>query len=116
MNKIKPCRGDIWFIDLDPTVGHEQANKRPCLIVSTNQFNHGPKRMVGMLPITTKSKLMSWLVKIEPPEGGVKQTSFIICDQLRMTSCERLIGTSLGSVSEATLRAVEDKIRILFEL
>ncbi|NLJ36638.1 MAG: type II toxin-antitoxin system PemK/MazF family toxin, partial [candidate division WS1 bacterium] len=42
MSTPKPSRGDIWMLDLDPTRGHEQAGKRPGLIVSADPLNHGP--------------------------------------------------------------------------
>jgi mRNA-degrading endonuclease toxin of MazEF toxin-antitoxin module len=34
-------RGEIWLIDLNPIRGHEQAGKRPCLVVSVDLFHQG---------------------------------------------------------------------------
>ncbi len=116
MNKLNPRRGEIWFVDLDPTRGHEQARKRPCLVISTNQFNQSHRAMAGILPLTTKEKSIPWFVKIEPPEGGLKQTSFVICDQLRMVSHDRFIGRAIGTINNATLLAIEYRLKILFEL
>ena len=45
-------RGDIYFVSLDPSAGHEQQGKRPVLVVSPGRFN----RLTGVpivLPITT---------------------------------------------------------------
>jgi mRNA-degrading endonuclease toxin of MazEF toxin-antitoxin module len=34
----KPSRGQIWFVDLNPIRGHEQAGKRPCLVISVTDI------------------------------------------------------------------------------
>jgi mRNA interferase MazF len=47
-------RGEIWLADLNPSRGHEQAGKRPCLIISVNMFNQGAAGLVVVLPITSK--------------------------------------------------------------
>jgi mRNA interferase MazF len=36
----EPSRGEIWLVNLSPTRGHEQAGKRPGLVVSVDLFNH----------------------------------------------------------------------------
>ena len=48
-------QGDIVYIDLDPTKGHEQAGKRPCLVISNNDYN----KIMGLFivcPITNNTK------------------------------------------------------------
>ena len=37
-----PVRGEVWLADLNPTRGHEQARRRPVLVVSDDLFNRGP--------------------------------------------------------------------------
>jgi len=51
MRNNKPNQGEIWFIDLDPVVGHEQARRRPCLVVSDDQFNHSRAQLVMVIPL-----------------------------------------------------------------
>ena len=50
---VLPSRGEIWGADLNPVRGHKQAGVRPCLVVSTDAFNHGPAELVMVAPITT---------------------------------------------------------------
>ncbi|WP_198471546.1 type II toxin-antitoxin system PemK/MazF family toxin [Acetomicrobium sp. S15 = DSM 107314] len=38
----EPSRGEIWLVDLNPLRGHEQAGRRPSLVISVNGFNYGP--------------------------------------------------------------------------
>ncbi len=116
MNNLKPYLGEIWYVSLDPTVGHEQRNKRPCLIVSVNSFNFGPADLVVILPLTAKNKNIPWLVEVNPPEGGLKKQSFIICDQIRTVSKKRLSGKALGTISLLTLNKVKKRIKIILDL
>lgn len=110
-----PLRGDIWLIDLNPSRGHEQAGRRPGLVVSVDLFNEGPAGLVVVIPVTTREKGIPWHVAIHPPEGGVTKRSFVKCEDLRSVSKERLV-RRLGRVTEKTLDAVEERLRILLAL
>jgi len=110
-----PLRGEMWMIDLDPTRGHEQAGKRPALIVSDDTFNTGPAGLVIVLPLTTKSKGVRCHVPVQPPEGGLRKPSFIKCEDVRSVAVERL-SRRMGSVSPATMEAVALRLRILMDL
>jgi len=111
----KPGRGEIWLVDLNPARGHEQSGRRPALVISVDLFNSGPAELVVVLPITTKDKKIPLHVKINPPEGGVKETSFVKCEDILSVSTERLLAR-LGEVSRDTLLEVEDRVRILLGL
>ncbi len=111
----KPARGEIWLVDLNPTRGHEQSGKRPALVISVDLFNSGPAELVVVLPITTRDKKIPLHVRINPPEGGVKETSFIKCEDIRSISTERLLAR-LGEVSQDTISEVEDRVKILLGL
>lgn len=110
-----PSRGEIWSVDLNPTRGHEQAGKRPALIVSTDPFNHGPASLVVVVPLTSQDKGLPLHVAVVPPEGGLKQPSFIKCEDVRSISQERL-AHRWGKVSPKTLAAVASRLRLLLEL
>jgi mRNA interferase MazF len=85
------------------------------LVVSVDTFNHGPAELVVVLPITTTARGIPFHVPLRPPEGGVRRPSFIKCEDIRSIAREHLI-TSWGSVSVSTMRAVEDRLRILLDL
>lgn len=111
---VQPSRGEIWLADLDPTRGHEQAGQRPVLIVSTNGFNHGPADLVIIAPLTSTARRIPYRVQLDPPNGGVRTTSYVLCDSLRSIAKERLV-TRWGLVSPEALEHVEDYLRILLE-
>ncbi len=111
-----PSRGEIWTANLNPTRGHEQAGRRPVLIVSTNTFNHGPADLVFVLPLTRTDRRIPFHVPIDPPEGGLKVRSYILCDALRSIAKERLGKRAWGAVSSHTMAKVEYRLRILMQL
>ncbi|MEW5866497.1 MAG: type II toxin-antitoxin system PemK/MazF family toxin [Bacillota bacterium] len=112
---LEPSRGDVWLVTLDPARGHEQAGRRPGLVVSVDLFNHGPAGLVVVLPITTREKGIPFHVELSPSEGGLSERSFVKCEDIRSVSKERL-STRLGAVSSVTMTAVEDRLRILLGL
>jgi mRNA interferase MazF len=110
-----PAYGEVWFADLDPTVGHEQAGERPVLVLSINSFNQSPAGLVVILPITTRLRGIPWHVPVSPPEGGLTRPSAILCEALRSVSQQRL-QRRMGAIGSATLQAVQDRLRILLNL
>jgi mRNA interferase MazF len=110
-----PSRGEIWLADLNPVLGHERSGTRPCLVVSTNGFNHGPAELVMVLPLTTKDRRIPLHVPLERTESGLNARSFIKCEDIRSVSRVRLINR-VGAVGAPVLDAVSDRLRILLEL
>jgi len=108
-------RGEVWLVDLNPIRGHEQAGRRPALVVSTTQFNNGPAGLVVVVPMTTRDRRIPMHVPVEPPEGGVRRRSFIKCEDIRSISTERL-ARRWGVISTQTMAVVADRLRILLDL
>ena len=112
MTTTSPARGEVWMVDFDPTKGHEQAGRRPALVISVDAFNSGPAELVIVLPITSTSKGIRSHVEVNPPEAGLTVKSFIKCEDVRSVAKERL-SRRRGSVSPQTMAAVEYRVRIL---
>jgi mRNA interferase MazF len=111
----EPSRGDIWGVNLDPTIGREQAGARPALIISVDLFNHGPADLVVIVPLTSQEKGIPFHVPIHPPEGGLTLRSFAKCEDVRSISRQRL-KRRYGQVARKTMEQVEDRLRILLSL
>lgn len=74
------------------TVGREQRGRRPALVISVDGMNQGPVGLAIVVPLTPVSREeIPARVRIEPPEGGVRTTSFAICEQVRTISVERFV-------------------------
>lgn len=111
------ARGEVWYVDLNPVRGHEQAGIRPALVISADEFNRGPAGLVIVVPLTTRERPrpIPLHVPIEPRDGGVRQRSFAMCDQVRTISVERL-ERRLGLLSREVMGAVDDRLRIVLSL
>ena len=79
-------RGEIWVVNLDPTVGSEIKKPRPCVIVSPVEM-HGPLRTVIVAPMTTGSRPAPFRVAVK--HDG--KSGLILLDQLRCVDKARLV-------------------------
>jgi mRNA interferase MazF len=108
-------RGEVWLVDLNPVRGHEQAGRRPALVVSADDFNRGAAGLVIIVPMTTRERGIPLHVSVDPPEGGIKRRSFIKCEDVRSVSEQRLV-RRFGVVSRETVALVADRLRIVLDL
>jgi mRNA interferase MazF len=105
-----PSAGDIVYIDLDPTKGHEQQGKRPCITISVPtmfQYSDVKFGIVIVVPVTSKKKNWWTVVRLKMQEG-LQLDSFALCHQIRAVSTER-ISDIPGRIKEKDL----NKIRLV---
>ena len=105
--------------DLGTGRGHEQAGQRPVLVISDDAFNQGLAGLTMTIPLTSKvgkSKNIPAHIRIDPPEGGLRTSSVILCDQLRTISKDRLGKDRWGTVTANTLAQVEKALQVLLGL
>lgn len=106
-----PRRGEIYWANLDPTIGSEIAKTRPVLIVS-NDISNQYAATVSILPITsTTNRVYPYEVVVNPTESGLKNDSKIKANQIR-TIDKRRIGKKLGSLSLPKMEEVNQAILI----
>ncbi len=74
-----PDRGDIVWVDFNPQKGHEQAGRRPALVVSPATYN-GVSTCILVCPITSNTDPWPWKVPL-PESDGV--TGAVLVDQLK---------------------------------
>lgn len=115
MDAERPHRGEVWRVDLETVRGHEQGGQRPAVVVSANTFNAGPTGLIVICPLTTRERRIRFHVPLEPPEGGLRMRSFVLCDQVRTLSRDRLT-SRLGSLRAISLEAIDERLRILLDL
>jgi mRNA interferase MazF len=97
-------------------VGHEQGGTRPVLVVSGDAYNAGPSELVVVVPITGRLKCrVPMHVEVDPPEGGLRLKSAILCDAVRSISRQRL-ESPWGTVSEIVLGEVAERLAALLDL
>ena len=110
-----PVRGEVWDAQLNPVRGHEQGGRRPVLILSVDRFNRGPSGLIVVAPFTRPQREVPLHLRVEAPEGGLKETSYLMCEDLRSISVERL-GRRWGKVAPDTMALAQEKLRHLLGL
>ena len=107
-------RGEIWLIDWSPGRGSEQLGRRPALVIQNDQGNHArayPNTIVAA--ISTKGKPFRFHVPIKKSrQNGLKEDSFVKCEQLQTVSKERLIGRAWGKLNRDEMLAVDEAVCI----
>lgn len=106
------ARGDIWLIYLDPTRGKEQAGNRPALVVSDDRLNQSAAGLVIVAPLTTRDTGIGSHVPLDPEQDDIKAPSYVVCEQIRAISKERL-KKKWGAVSAGKMAQFEETIRLL---
>ena len=84
--KKPPQQGEVWWVNLDPTIGKEISKRRPCLVVSPNDMNAHLGTVIAA-PIT--STLRAWPTRVNITLQ--RKTSSVALDQIRMLDNQRLI-------------------------
>ena len=96
---------ELWWAQLDPVVGHEQAGRRPVVIVSADWWNETQAPVVGIVPLSSRAKGMPHHIKVPAGVGGLSKESFLMPEHLRYVDRRRLVAPVDGSLSpEVMLR------------
>jgi len=110
-------QGEIWQINLDPTIGSEMKKVRPCIILNTNTIGKLPLKVIAPItdfkPHYTK---VPWMVILEPnANNNLHKKSAIDLFQVRCVSQKRLI-KQIGKVEKAILLECKEALDIVFEI
>nr|WP_216861185.1 type II toxin-antitoxin system PemK/MazF family toxin [Polynucleobacter finlandensis] len=103
-------RGEIWLINLNPTLGSEIKKTRPCVVVSPQDMNDY-LRTVIIAPMTTKGRAAGFRVPIT--HDGKK--GLILLDQMRAIDKTRLV-KKLGTIGAKTLHSTLNTLQETFAL
>ena len=80
-------RGEIYWVDFDPTRGHEQSGTRPALIIQNDVGNqYSPTTVVAILTRTVPDPLYPFMVLVEPADSGLPDRGVVNCAQIRTIS------------------------------
>jgi mRNA interferase MazF len=101
-------RGEVWLVNLDPTVGSQIRKTRPCVVVSPAEM-HDHLSTVIVAPMTTKGHPAPFRIALT--HGGKK--GLILLDQMRTVNKTRLVKKS-GAVSPKTLTTVLSTLQEIF--
>lgn len=107
-----PTQGDLYWADPDPTRGSEQSKARPFAIVSVDQLNRSAIGLSLAVPLTRTDFTNALHLEISAPEGGLRERSFAMPEQMRAIAHERL-SRKLGQLRPTTLDELLRRCRLL---
>jgi Growth inhibitor len=106
-------RGEIYFVDLNPTKGREQSGQRPVLILSIDSINRLP--LVVTVIVGTKGENLQrdfpTNIRVSAIESGLPVETVFLCFQVRSLDPNRFPSKPAGRVSNEILERIEDAVR-----
>jgi mRNA interferase MazF len=112
MNSYTPDRGDVVWINMNPQAGHEQAGRRPAIVLSPFDYN----KKVGLAlfcPITNQIKNYPFEVGIPK---GMKVTGVILSDQVKSLDWRERQVEFLGKINEPVIADALKKLNTLLRI
>ena len=115
-----PCsikRGEIWLINLDPTLGAEIKKTRPAVVISSDAVGKLPLKVI--VPITEWDDAFSasrWHVRLDASKtNGLSKTSAADAFQIRSLSLKRFV-KRLGALNAVQLEEIAQAVAIVVDL
>lgn len=100
--------GEVWLVNLDPTLGSEIQKTRPCIIVSPPEMNDHLRTAI-VVPMTTGARAAGFRI----PVTFLGQSGLILLDQIRTIGKTRLV-KKMGAVHAATLEKTLITLQAMF--
>jgi mRNA interferase MazF len=116
-------RGDVWFAELDPVRGREQAGRRPVLVVSDDALNR--RNLVVTVVVGTDARNLSRAyrtnVLVPRSESGLPLDTVFLCFQIRSLDPLRFAGSGAtgrraGRLPSARMAEVDAALRLALSL
>jgi len=109
-----PRRGSVYYVRFDPAEGAEIRKTRPAVVVSNDVANrYSP--IVIVVPLTSRNQAHYDEVLIVPPEGGLKNPSVIVPNQITAADKRRL-GKRLGRLAPHTIEKLNWALKATLDL
>ena len=104
-------RGEIYWADLNPTIGHEQSGHRPVVVISHDVFNNRSGTVIAMA-ITSRSQRAGFPLNYKLESSSLPKESWVKISQIRTLSVRRL-GRRIGRITAEELALLIEGINEL---
>jgi mRNA interferase MazF len=106
-------RGEIYFVDLNPAQGREQAGNRPVLVLSIDAINRLP--LVVTVVVGTKGANISrdypTNIRVPTAESGLPMETVFLCFQIRSLDPKRFPTRAAGKLTDEAMKRIEGAVR-----
>ena len=107
-----PMRGELYFVNFDPTVGAEIQKTRPALILQNNIGNTlSDTTIVAAVSTYSGGRVYPFEVLLSKGTGGVSHDSLVLLNHIRTIDKQRLL-KKLGTLELATMKEVAGALSI----
>ena len=106
-----PKRGEVYYVNFDPTVGVEIKKSRPALIIQNDVGNMHSQATIVAAITSTNREIFPYEVFLKSGEGGLQKDSIVLLNQIRTIDKKRL-GKRLGTISSESIKKVDKAIEI----
>mgnify|MGYP001559961730 FL=1 len=110
-------QGEIWLINLDPTIGEEIRKTRPAIIVNDNRIGKLPLKII--VPLTDwkdQYAIAPWMVRVDPDnKNNLQKTSSADCFQVRSISELRFV-KKWGTIDSDKLEEIKTALAIVLTI
>jgi mRNA interferase MazF len=110
-------RGEVWLLNLDPTVGAELRKTRPAVIVNDDAIGILPLKVI--VPVTDWKDhyaVAPWMVRLDPDlQNGLRKPSAADSFQVRSVAQERFV-QRMGRISEPQLKQIADALAVVLRI
>src|SRR5882724_8781100 len=117
MTSRSPKRGEIWYVDFNPTRGAEIQKQRPAVVISSDALGKLPLKILA--PLTGWKEAFEnnlWHVKLVPTSAnGLQKHSAVDALQVRSVSTDRFLDF-LGRVTASDLDEITEALGLLIEI
>lgn len=111
-------RGEIYLVDLGKMIGREQRDRRPVLVVSSDDINRKPL-VITVVPGTDGARTpvnYDCNVRVPAGEGGLSKETVFLCFQLRALDHSRFPQSPIGKLSVSRMLEVDEALRFSLDL
>ena len=109
-------RGTVVLVDLDPAVGHEQRNVRPCVVVSDPIVAADQRYpLIGIVPLTGTAGWGALYPKLAAGSGGLRKDSWALTDQIRSVD-KRWVVSVYRTLEPEAMETIDEGIRLFLGL
>ena len=110
------ARGQIYWCELDPVVGHEQGSRRPVVIVSSDSYNNSQTSLAAIVPLTKAPPKNPLHFVLPASATGMSAPSTVLIDHAKFLDKSRLLGAPIGQVSPSSMALFARQLKRVLDI